>query len=538
MAFQNLKATGIKYVLTKLKDVFLQIKDAVRTVNGYEADENGNVQVITVPYAQNLQSESSQRNVGTFINRTSGGTSSVETGDGWLMNIKGNSVHVGYVPEVLEMTVSPIDPNSGTAISATIDRNVFVDFVDQSSTITLLYANSWSSDPEDYGITIEGTPVTGDSITIVYVKEERGTITVATPTKLITTGWNLYKHTSEYSGFSGFAQVLKYSDDFGFMVSGTYGTLKFSATIDGTKSDITVIDGAFDIPSDGYVWVTNGNSSDTAIWMTWSDWTEGYNGEFSTYVESEVDFSSVMSEYFADGLLKAGSVRDEIDFNIGQAISRVEVFNYSEEARTVAEESGREYEFDENYIYLARSTAVTHSISVSGAILANDHGMEMFVGTDVEVNAQILYGSNLKNKLERDVLTISAQNLTDVQKAQVQANIGVSDNTELEEAVSELEETVAGLSFAKLYSLGSPTKTITFAGSVRFLLFSTHSSTANGCGCWLISGGTTTCVIKELAAASVITVSYTAPKLKIQTSSGSPNIFLLVLSGDENITVA
>ena len=64
MAFENLKSSGIKYVLEKLKDVFVQIRDAVRSVNGEEPDENGNITITSVPFAQNLESESTHINDG------------------------------------------------------------------------------------------------------------------------------------------------------------------------------------------------------------------------------------------------------------------------------------------------------------------------------------------------------------------------------------------------------------------------------------------------------------------------------------------
>ena len=419
MAFENLKKSGIAYVLEKLKSVFLQIADAVRSVNGNEPDENGDITLTVVPYAQNLQSESSQRNVDVFIDRTAGGTTSIEDGDAWLMTIKGNSVHEDYVAEELDCQAYPVDPDSPTAISVEIDRDTFVQEVSESGTITLLYANDWSTDPTVYGVTVTGTPANGDSIVITYVAEERGTITVANPHSLITTGWNLYNNDAEY------ARALKYSEDYSFRISGTYTALKFSTTLDGTKADIVVTDGAFDVPADGYIWVTGGNSTDTAIWMAWSDWGEGYVGDFTTYVEHEIDLTSVMSTYFPYGLCKAGSVRDEIDLNIGQAISRVEVLAYSEANRAAAAASGREYEFDEDYIYLARSAAVINSISVDGSATVDDHGLEIFTYTDVPVFAQILYGNNLKNKLERDVLQISQQTLTAEQQEQVRQNIGI-----------------------------------------------------------------------------------------------------------------
>lgn len=400
MAYENLKSTGIKYLLGKLKTVFLQIKDAVKSVNGEEPDENGNIVLLSVPYADNLQSELTQRSVGTFIERTAGGNASIENGGAWLMDIKGNNSHDGYVAESINMTVSAVERES--PITVTIDRDTFVGYVAESGTTTLIYTSDWSADPSLYGITVTGTPVSGDSISVVYVKEVRGTITVADPRKLIATGWNLYNHST------GYARALKYSEDYGFRIEGTYTAVQFSSTITGTKGAVTVTDGNFDVPSDGYIWVTGGNSTDTAVYMTWSDWTEEYSGSFESYNETEVDFLDVMSEYFPNGLLKAGSVRDEIDFNIGQAINRVERIAYSDANRASAVASGREYEFDEDYIYLALSSAVTHSISVDGGVTVNDHGLEMFAGTDVPVEAELIYGNNLKNKLERDVLTKSA----------------------------------------------------------------------------------------------------------------------------------
>lgn len=414
MAFENLKSTGIAYVLTKLKDYFLQIKDAVRSVNNNEPDGNGNITLNTVPYAQNLETSVSHRDYASFILRTAGGSNSLENGDAWLMDIKGANIHEGFVPESIDMTINHA---SGSDIDATINRDTFVAYVTQSGTITLVYSSAWSADPSLYGITVTGTPVSGDNITIVYVKEQRGTITVAEPHSLISTGWNLYNHTL------GYARVVKYS--FGYHVDGTYTALQYSATESGTKSAITITDGAFDIPADGYVWVTGGNSTDTAIWATWEDWTEEYAGEFSAYSQTEVDLSEIIGQEsgFPYGLLKAGSVLDEINLNLGTAIQRVERLEYNAENLATAKNSGREYEYDENYIYLALVTPVTTSIIIDGGFTANDHGIEYFSYTDVPVQTEILYGSNLKNKIERDVLTISQQTLTSAQQAQVRTNI-------------------------------------------------------------------------------------------------------------------
>lgn len=429
-AIQGLQGKTAEEILVKngsAQTVEEALNARVQSVNGVRPDANGNAELTTVPLAENLISELSQSNTDSFILRTSGGETSVDSGSAWLLSVRGDSVHTGYSPESLTMTVT--ETGEAGHISATLDRDTFVEIVTTSGTTTMVYSdenwliNGLVIDPADYGVTITGEPVSGDSISIVYAVEERGTITPATPTKLTATGWNLYNHTG------GYARVVKYSEFYGYGISGSYTALKYSATYTGTKSDITVTSGNFTVPGDGYVWVTGGDSTSTAIWATWSDWTSGYEGSFSAYAESDVDFSSVMTTYFPNGLLKAGSSVDEINLNIGQAISRVERMAYSASNLATAKASGRDYEYDDDYIYLARAEAVVNSLTgVDGGYTANDHGLEWFVGTEIAVTANILYGNNLKNKLERDVLTISAQSLTGAQKSQVLANIQAAND--------------------------------------------------------------------------------------------------------------
>lgn len=435
MAFENLKSTGIAYLLTRLKGIFVQIKDAVRSVNGNEPDEYGDITVNTVPYAENLESESSFRNYDAFIQRMAGGESSVEDGDAWLMSIMGNNVHEGYVAEDISYEITP---DREDQITISIDRDTFVGAVSVSGIVTLSYATGWSANPATYGITVTGTPESGDTITITYVKEERGTITVSNPQKFIATGWNLFDYTNSY------AKVIKYA--FGYRIEGAYTSLKYSQTVGGTQSSITVSDGYFDVPADGYVWVTGGNSATTAIYPTWEDWTDNYGGAFQAYDEHEIDFSAIMESKFPNGLLKAGSVADEINLNLGQAIVRVERLEYTAENLATAQSSGREFEYDEDYIYLAKATAISSSVTINGGFPVNEHGLEYFTETDVPVIAELLYGSNLKNKLERDVLTISQQELSASQRTQVRTNLGVP-------SASDLNSLVKLVSYSYVYSI-------------------------------------------------------------------------------------
>lgn len=412
---KKLGRAGIKFLLAGLVDIFQKIADAVKTVNGEGPDENGDIQLTTVPFAQNLESESSQRNSGTFIQRMAGGDASLGNGDAWLLNIRGTAQHEGYVAEVIDGQVISAEEDP---ITISIDRAAFIAAFPVSGTLVLEYTTDWSENPSVYGITVTGTPVNGDEIQVVYVEEERGEITVCNPDSLIVTGWNLYDNTL------GYAKVIKYTA--GYRVEGTYTDLKWSATVDGEQSDITVTDGNFDIPADGYVWVNGGNSEDTVVYATWQDWTEGCPA-YTGYSQTVVNLADVMASKFPYGLLVAGSAVDEIDLNLGQAISRVERLAYSEVNRALAEASGREFDFDEENIYLARANPIISSVTIDGSFQATDHGIEYFTGTDSPVVAELLYGNNLKNKLERNVLTVSPQTLTDSQKSQVQQNIGVTD---------------------------------------------------------------------------------------------------------------
>ena len=404
------------------------------SVNGETPGVDGDIEIDTVKFADNLTSEDAQANTGEFIIRTSGGAASISDGDAWALKVIGNSVHTGYVAEEINMTVSPMPRDEGDPITATINKATFRSYVATSGTISLTYSTAWSADPASYGITVTGTPIAGDAITVVYVKEVRGTITNATPTALKSTGFNLYNHSA------GYAYVCKYSDAYGFKISGTYTSLAFSETLSGEQETITPVSGMFTVPGDGYVWVTGGNATDTCIIATWKDWTDGYEGDFAAYSEATINLSDIMNLRFPSGLMMVGNTRDEIDLNLQVAISRIDKLSYTSENLATVVSAGYEYEYDENYIYYVKETPDTYSISVDGGYTVSDHGMEFFTGSEVPVLIETIYGSNLKNKLERDVLTISQQSLSDSQKEQVRYNIGATSKAAQKRLFSQVDE--------------------------------------------------------------------------------------------------
>lgn len=392
-------------------DINGELAIRLKSVNSIPADENGNVDVVETEYARQIVTDDAQQSTGEFLFRTTGGDASLSDGPAMLVSIGGRSVHTGVVQESLNMTVNMATREEGQeGITAEIDRDTFVSYVSVSGTTTLTFTTEWSADPEDYGITVTGTPISGDNIVVVYVKESRGTITVSNPNKFISTGWNLYNNENGKK----YAHVKKYSTTYGFKIGGAYSSLEFSETVSGARTSITPASGYFTVPADGYVFVTGGDAT-TYIFMTWSDWTEGYEGEFEAYTESAIDLSTIMAN-FSNGLFQVGYTYDEINFSMKRAISRIERLAYTDGNIEYARNSGRAYDADENYIYLVKETEDVYVITSTGAYTASDHGNEIIEGGEVPVYVSTLYGQNLVDKLRTDVVTKSqdiVNNLTD-----------------------------------------------------------------------------------------------------------------------------
>ena len=397
--------------VTTLETEGVQADDVVKSVNGNTPDTDGDVSLSQVPYAGNLVSDQSQAIREAFIQRTTGGTASVQTGTAHLAAILGGRVWPDKVEE--EITVQA----ESDSITVTYNRATLIAAITGGGNVTLTYTTEWSVDPAGYGVTVSGSPANGDKIKIKYVAEDRGTITQATPTRFVSTGANIYDYEN------GYARVIKYAEDALYGISGSQTAVRWAATLTGDREALTVSDGQFEVPGDGYVFV-QGSDAHTKIWPCWSDWLTGFGEEDGTYTESEIDLSGVM-EHFPYGLMQAGGVRDEINLQEMLAISRVERISYSSENLAAVIASGVQYEADTLYIYAERSTSVSYAITgVHDSFSADDHGIEFIDGTSVPVTVLALYGQDLRGKLQRDVLTISAQTLTDDQKAQALENIG------------------------------------------------------------------------------------------------------------------
>lgn len=413
----------------------------VVSVNGETADEEGEITLETVPLAVNLRSERNTSVTGTFIARTTAGAASVANGEARLEKIMGSNTHEGFVAEVLEMEVIPMFREDDDPIEATIDRDAFIAAVSGSVDLTFVYTTEWSQSPAAYGIAVTGTPIAGDQIRVHYIQEERGTIVQAFDTEgdkaFIATGWNLYDNDN------GWARVAAYN--YKYKIGGAYNTIRFKDDPSMETSYAVAVDanGLFTVPRDGYIILTGGNDTDTYITTAWTDWTEGYIGVFQAYTETEIDLSSILAN-MPFGLCKAGAVYDEIDFGAGTITQRISRVAYSEEARAAAEASGRAYEFDEDWIYyeLAAADIQTSTFVQDPTFTADSHGVEWFMNTTAGATLTASYKESLKDKLQRDVVTISQQTLEENQQAQIRQNIGAVSTAEMNAALATLNGSI------------------------------------------------------------------------------------------------
>ena len=477
-----------------VKDMLDDLADGrVKTVNGEEADAEGNVQLDVVPYADDLRTEDSVQIDAPFVVRTAGGAASIKTGDAQIRKLKGNSVHTGYVAEILEMDTELME---GSQITVALDPDVFRAYVQTSAVIAMIYSTDWkigaeTVDPADYGITVTGTPEAGDMITVTYVPEERGTITPADPEELHSTGWNLFDYSNGYARVAAYGGLYK--------VGGSYSTIRFATDPAGTSSPVVVDEnGLFAVEEDGYILITGGNNTNTYIICCWSDWESGPTGAFEEYDESVIDLSTIMQS-LPNGLCSVGAVYDEINFTTKQIIPRVKRITYSEAARAEAEASGLSYDFDEDYIYIEMTAqeiaAATSSFSLENQYAADEHGIEFFTGTLVAVGTEIAYGSSLKDKLRRDVLTISQQSLNSTQQKQARANIRAAAADD----VTAINNKLNGLLKYVYYSY---TWTGLAAGSIKHIKASDFGiSTPSGyevLGIGRFSSGTVNCPVANV----------------------------------------
>lgn len=341
----------------------------------------------------------------------------------------------------------------------------------------------------DYGITTTGTAVAGDAITVTYVAGTpnstltinytaplRGQINVTNPTKFVSTGFNQFDKNSTDPNQSGVIENATISNDSIISNSGTYvcyckavggdhgyiaeslgehivvsGGMGWCASVPqigstvvttsvASDDSVTSTSADFTYMQDGYVLVVVDNTSDLMMWCEWSGDVNGQQTYTAYVAPSEIDIPTVgyidgvsynlpTASY---GMPRLGTVYDTVNFEAQTYIKRIERLAYSAGNLALVQDMDPVpvYDYDNTNIFYVLPSPITYTfIGDDGIYQADDHGTEEFIGTNVPVVAEMLYGQNLRDKLRTDVLTISEQNppLNDHQKLQVLSNIGLSN---------------------------------------------------------------------------------------------------------------
>ena len=370
-----------------------------------------------------IRTSTTQSQTASFIYRTTAGDMSIDTGEATLASIKGNVVMEGYHDEVKGYETNFADPNT----TASIDWDTFITWINGKSWVDYSpFTLTWTGTPgiewsisnsaggstsdssANLGITVTGNVAVNDTITITYSAAAVGTITVALPSEFVATGYN------QYNGVEGYAKVI---GDNQYRIAGTADYWEFSPADGSTSVVITLDNGKYTPPTDG-VLVPSNPSGDILVALVWSgirdnDPYEPY--ETSTITIPTVDGNGTTLPTGEYGMPKVGDVADELNFSERIYIKRIGQYDYSEANLETVQAMGVDYIFDLTNIFYVLETPVTYTLAstVSGVYTANDFGTEEFTGSDVPLEATIIYGNNLVDKLRNlaDIQTIG-NNLT------------------------------------------------------------------------------------------------------------------------------
>lgn len=313
-------------------------------------------------------------------------------------------------------------------------------------TISINYAsNGWELNNSvvtlaDYGITITGgNAAVDDNIQIVFVAEQIGVIQVANPTGLFSIGLNQFNkdgsqifrnYTISSSGVIS-AATGYYVIYFKCLGGNTYtiynstesSTVRvgWSSGVPTTSSNVTLLSTSstatsgqslyntnyvsyYTPSSNGYLVVATSDIDNLCCHLTWS----GYNDEvYETYFDYTLpipykdDSGDVITDY---GLCYLnGTYYDEINFEDFKWYKRTTRISYSTENLATVQALGVPYLYDANWIYYGIDT-ITYNISeISYAYRVSDFGTEQFIGTTLNLRANVFYQQNLKDKLRRSV---------------------------------------------------------------------------------------------------------------------------------------
>ena len=465
------------------------INSKAASVNGVIPDSTGNINLQKVPLADNIYSPDNIEVYDAYLYRTSGGARDVSDGDAQLSFIKGNSVITGRVPESINPTyTSSHTPGEGesyispvVAINPEIWRASTLGAASGNYTFTRTDGawkyNNTTVSLDTYGITITGDVYDTDYFVVAYTKAAQGTITVAKPTTFKATGLNWYdastmklsgNYTLNSSGSIvassgstvGFVKCVPGPSNSGFVAynaSNTMTRIGWSATQPTTSSTGITVTGlnivnngtlSYIVPEqEGYIVFSYTGTPNICVHPSW---TGGEDNIYSAYTTSSIaiptkDINNDDLPTASYGMPAIGGVADVLSFDLKIYTQYIGRFAYSAANLETVRAMGVEYDWDSTNIFYVLPSPITYHLSstLSGTYTVDDYGAEFFVaGSTTPIYAEHLYGQNLRDKLRRDVVTISPMTgddaLTDAQKATFRSNISAASAAEVTQLNNDL----------------------------------------------------------------------------------------------------
>lgn len=388
-------------------------KGIVKTVNGNGPDDRGNVELTKVPLSDNLYTSDMVIDdpESGYVFRTTGGDASVTNGEGYLSRIRG-----------LTETVD------GVLVSAKPTAFVSHGFNQFKPSDVL---GGYAKFNETGKIVVDTTNAFKIAYAHVAGGLSKGYTVHATEGAVTRVGW-----CSSIPSIGSTARFveLEATED---------------STVDGCKNYKFTAFGNGELFDDGYFCIETTSIEKMSVHPHWSgpaNWRDEGLEDYVEYSSSTVLIPTVNSEgaelpIAEYGIPSVGAVCDEFDFDAKKYYKRIGFKTFSAENIEYVKSYGTEYVDDgvaSIYYVLKEADRVVFDLpnSFSNLVTVCDYGTEEFIGSSVSVRAKMSYLPNLRDKLRTDVVTISEQNLTEVQKKQIQSNLNVVDASETTKSVN------------------------------------------------------------------------------------------------------
>lgn len=365
---------------------------AAGSVNGNMPNEDGDITVNRVNLADNLYTSANQEQYRDLIFSTSAGSASIaDSASAILVAVSGNCIkdnngviHVATPTSFRALSGNQYDKNSMYLTGKTIDED--------GNIVNL--TNSYVAYIHAVGGLDEGYTVYDPSGSIVRL------------------GWTKNIPTASTTGID-----------------------MDGATLSETLSYI-------DVEEDGYICVALTNKNNLVVHPTWSGVKDTYEYEYSASTISipmyDADGTELPTHKY--GLPSVNSIRDEINLSALQYYQRIGQMEYSAENLSTVEDMGVEYIYDEDNIFYVLPIPIFYTLasSVVSGYTAWDFGTEEFIGTDVPVYAQMIYGTNIVDTVRTECVKTSD---TDALSASKLANLkaqGIGINSDVVQLTTDL----------------------------------------------------------------------------------------------------